>query len=87
MLRRRSQSALAGLRHDISQLAKNIQLELLGGGIADPHRAGVAVTSKVRKLDLVQPFVAHHAVHGLKLFRRARDHPGRVGRLGSPALG
>ena len=74
-LRRLFQAALARLGHHIGQFAVNIELQLLGGGVADAHRPRILVAGQMRQLDLVQPFVAHHAVHGLKLLRRAGDHP------------
>ena len=69
------QAALARLGHHIGQFAINIELQLLRRAIADAHRTRILVAGQMRQLDFVQPLVAHHAVHGLKLLGRAGDHP------------
>ena len=71
---RGGQAALARLAEHIGQLAIDIELQLLRRRVADAHGARIFIAGQMRQLDLVQPLFAHHAVHGLELLRRARDH-------------
>src|SRR4029077_7877626 len=46
----RLQAKAASLVHDVEHLAIDVELELAGGGIADPHRAGAVVAGQALAL-------------------------------------
>jgi hypothetical protein len=58
----------------VHDLAVDVQLELLGGGVADPHRVAVVAGQPVGDV-LVEAALAGHAVHDLQFGRVAGDRP------------
>ena len=62
---------LRGREQDGDDLAVDVQLELLGCRVADPHRLGALVAGKLRQLVLGQPPLAADPVHDLDLRRVA----------------
>ncbi len=62
----------------VEHLAEHVNLSLLGGGIADAHRASTVVAGQPARLPLLRLPPAIHAVHDLQLLRAASDgaqHP------------
>ena len=57
---------LVGEMHGVERLAVDVELELVGGAVADPHRAGAAVALQVVEDLLVQVGGAVHPVHDLQ---------------------
>jgi len=70
-----------------SRQAVDVELELVGGGVADPDRAGAAVAVQGVQLDLREQPFATHAVHELEVlgpagggaFQPAHEGMGLVG--------
>src|SRR5204863_3468972 len=56
---------------DADHLAVDVELELLGGGVADPNRSRLLVSGKLRQLELSQTPAAVDPVHDLDLRRVA----------------
>ena len=56
-------------------LAVDVELELAGSRVADPHRCGLLVAGQPVDLPLVQPPLAGRAVHDLHLGRVAGRWP------------
>ena len=67
------QPALAPLEHRVHQLAEHVELELVGGGVADPHGRRALVAGQPVELELGQPPLARGPVHDLHLGGRAGD--------------
>ena len=65
----------ASLVEDVHDLAVDVELELLDGGVADADRLRSLVARKPRKLELRQPPLAGDAVHDLQLGRVACRRP------------
>src|ERR1700730_1771686 len=63
------------LKHRVGDLAEDVELQLLGGAIADRHRCRVLVSGQPRDGQLRQPSLATDAEHDLDLARAARDRP------------
>ena len=63
---------MAGMQR-VHQLAVDIELQLLVGGVADAHRPAVLVPGQPRQLVFGQPALAGDAVHDLHLRRMAGD--------------
>ena len=59
--------------HGVHQLAVDVELQLVGGRIADAHGMGALVARKPRHLPLGQAPLAGDAVHDLHLVGRARE--------------
>ena len=60
-------AGLERLEHRVGDLAEYIDLQLLVGGIADPHRRRVLVAGQPRDDQFRQPALAAYAVHDLHL--------------------
>src|ERR671911_2470513 len=56
----------------------DVQLELLGGGVPDPHWPRALVSGQLVDLELGQPPPAAHPVHNLHLGRVAGDDAERI---------
>ena len=69
----RSQSHSTRLVKRIEQLAIDVELQLVGGSVADPHRCGVFITPKPPDFLFGQPPFSGDPVHDLHLHGRARD--------------
>src|SRR6202048_1931501 len=61
------------LKHRVGDLAEDVELQLLGGAVADPHRCRVLVSGQPRDGQLRPPSLATDAVHELDLARAAGD--------------
>src|SRR5580704_17507462 len=80
---RPQRSAALGLRHArlerlkpyVSDLAKHVELQLLGCVIANAHRRGVFIAGQPTENLFRQPALTAHAVHDLDLARAAGDSP------------
>src|SRR5580704_18221793 len=55
------------LKHRIGDFAEDVELQLLGGVIANPYRRRVFVSGQPRDDQLRQPSLSTHAVHDLDL--------------------
>src|SRR5205085_3452979 len=62
---------LGAEEQDRGDLAVDVELELLGGGVADPYRLRALIAGKVRQLVLGQAPLAADPVHDLDLRRVA----------------
>jgi hypothetical protein len=58
----------------VHHLPVHVQLDLRGGGVAGPHRAGVLVAGQPAQLQLGQAAFPRRAVHDLQLGRVAGNH-------------
>ena len=67
------QPALARLQHRVHQLAVDVELELVRGGVADPHGRRALVAGQPRQLELGEPPLPRRAVHDLHLVGRPGD--------------
>ncbi len=63
---------LSRLIGGIDQLTENIELELIGSGVANAHRAGAPVAGQPRHFPLDQLPFTGQAIHDLDLLRAAR---------------
>ena len=73
-------SATRRLVEGVEHLAEHVELELLVGAVADPHRARALVAREPVELELGQPVLATRAVHDLGLVgspARARSSQSR----------
>ena len=68
-------------------LAVDVELELLRGGVADAHRPGALVPGKLLELELGQAPLAADRVHDLDLRRVAGADPQQVVAEGERLLG
>ena len=68
----RLEPGLARLQERVHQLAVDVELELLRGGVADPHRRRALVAGQPVELELGQPPLAGRPVHDLQVRRPAR---------------
>ena len=73
---RSTQAVPVGLVKCVGDLAVDVELELPGGGVADPHRLRALVAREPVELELGQPPLAGQAVHDLEV---ARAGPPRRG--------
>ena len=69
----RRQPALQGLGHRVSDLAVNVELELLGRGVADTHGTGVQEAAQPRDLPFRQAPLTSQPIHDLHLGGIAGD--------------
>ena len=70
-------ACLQRLKHRVGDLAEDVELQLPGGVIADPHRRRVLVSGQPRDDQLRQPPLSTHPVHDLDLARTAGDRPNK----------
>ena len=61
--------------HRVHYLAVDIELELVDGGIPDPHGSGALVTGQPRQLEFGQPPFAGGTIHDLQVPRIAGHRP------------
>ena len=66
-------AARARLVERVERLAVDIELELVVRPVADANRRGLFVARQPRQLDLGEAVLAAHAVHDLRVRRRAGD--------------
>src|ERR1700719_3565068 len=66
---------LERLKHYVSDLAKHVELQLLGCVIANADRRGVLIAGQPRENLFWQPSLTAHAVHDLDVARAAGDSP------------
>ena len=59
----------------IQNFAVDVELKLVGGGIADPDRSRSFITREPRHLELHEPALAANTVHDLQVVRTAGDRP------------
>src|SRR6185312_10348656 len=52
--------------HSIERFAVNVQLELVGGSVSNPHRVGAAIALPIRQDFLVEVGAAVNAVHDIQ---------------------
>ena len=69
----------------VDHLAVDVELELVGGAVADPHRAGASVALEVVEDDLLEVGAAVDAVHDLERARLALQSLRRA-RLSSQSM-
>jgi hypothetical protein len=69
----RAEFGFAGSMQDFHQLAEDIELHLVGGGIADAHRWAFLVARQPVDLAFGKAPFSRHAIHDLQLPRMAGD--------------
>jgi hypothetical protein len=65
------------VKHRVDDLAKDVELQLLGRVIADPYWRRVLVSGQPRNNQLRQPSLATHPIHYLDLARATGDCPSK----------